>query len=359
VRVVPGRRHLDVRVDRLRQSQDGLIWAATTEGVYVDRQEGEGWERLTGHPLLNGPANDVLVTTRGELWVATKQGVLVGQPGAFEAYNEVLLELPELEKSVLPIVLDGEWEGTQLGQVLCLAEDRRRRVWAGTETGPVVWEPESRQWMAYPGRVGEWVWQGALSAVFAPFAPCRDILEDGDGRLWCLTGGQVSVATSSGPWCLWQPGWRVAGPGPGWATYIHFGAIHARSVYGDAAAMSLGPDRHARVLARKGMVLRPPEVPAIPDPPQADRILRPRLDRAATEAAALLSAAGALAYGTDRVFVAGERDGAGALGVGELATAKRDLIQLAGVDPPIRDILYDSGGSLWLAAASGLFELEL
>ncbi|MFQ5808066.1 MAG: hypothetical protein ACE5JM_00485, partial [Armatimonadota bacterium] len=158
---------------------------------------------------------------------------------------------------------------------------------------------------------------------------------------------------------LWQPGWRLSGPGPGSATYIHFGAIHARSMYGDAAAISLGPDRQARVLTRKGVVLRPPEVPAIPDPPQGDRILRPRLDRAATEAAAHLSAATALAYGSDRAFVAGERNGAVAVGVAELATEKRDLLQLAGVDPPIRDILYDSGGSLWLAAASGLFELEL
>lgn len=363
VRAVEAERHLDVAVYRLRQSQDGRLWAATAQGVYVHGGVGEAWKRLTGHPLLDGPANDVLLTTAGELWVGTDEGLLVRRAGGFETYKEVPLHLPEQDKAllkpVLRIVLDEDSEKGTLGRVVCLAEDGRRRIWVGTERGPVQHEPQSGRWTGYRARVGEWVWQSVLTGVFAPFAACRDMLQDARGRLWCLTDGSVCVATSRGPWCLWQPGWRVSGAPPGWGTYVYFAGFHGPSIYGDAVALALGPDGEARVLGRKAKVARPPEIPTTRDPASGYRVLRPRLDTAATEAAARLSAATALAYGGGRVFVGGKLGAGVVIGTGELATRRREVLALAGARGPVRDLLYDPSGVLWVATGTGLLRLEL
>ena len=142
------------RVTCLAEDPGGNIWFGTNEGLSRRNQDGS-WTQLSVTDTL---VTDLLVDRRGELWVATAQGVYRFDDGAWADLRE---GLPDTVATVL-------------------AEGGDGRIWAGTGSGLFRYEgPGWQRVPMSPWRLQSWKDPNAI----------QDLYVDAEGRMWVGTAG--------------------------------------------------------------------------------------------------------------------------------------------------------------------------
>lgn len=242
-------------VSSVCEDAEGVLSLGTVDGVLL-RQQGEGFERFTPPIKLYGATDLKVVPADGNrLWVASQQnGVVLFEDGEF-TYPfpaSALGELPSRARVICPgpdgsLWICGKaglfhWDGSRLTQVEGFDEDRAEQVlsmldggggtlWLGMATGELLRysngkitssqpsdlvpegdTPQKRRdpfWTMQAGQAGT-LWIGTMGGgllrfndgVFTRFSAgsglpdesVRQILEDGQGRLWIGTNSGISHA---------------------------------------------------------------------------------------------------------------------------------------------------------------------
>lgn len=186
----------------LLPARDGSLWAATDNGVMVQR--GGVWQTYTGAAGLEGNQANALAEGRDTIWIGTRSGVLTWRNGRFEKAVWTR-ELPSPHVNQLLEARDGSvWVATKLGLahvvrgklriydhhnglpndiVSAVFEDGKGTIWAGTGGGGLA-RFRNGVWEKLP--LSQWL---PVSEISAPHAFC----EDPDGNLWIAVnfGGLV------------------------------------------------------------------------------------------------------------------------------------------------------------------------
>lgn len=165
------------RVTALAVTPDGRIWIGSQKhGVLVFERDGrlvEHYRQGGGTPgLVSNDITTLVPSLAGGMWIGTTGGLNHLDPGAGRLTRHRLL--PEAEAA-----------GVRVSSVL---EASSGLIWVGTDQlGVVVLKPESgvvEHWRAIPG-----------DAAGLTHDEVRDLLEDGQGRIWVATQGGISVHT--------------------------------------------------------------------------------------------------------------------------------------------------------------------
>ena len=161
------------------QSRDGYLWIATWAGIV--RFDGARFTAIAGD-LPNDHARALLQDRRGDIWIG------LGGSGVVCWRGGVLLALTEEH-------------GLAGRDARILAEDDRGRIWAGTENGLSVIDPDSARRLA-DARAGETpsittfrVEHGLPATGINGLWPARD------GRMWVATAKGVCLADRARRYC--------------------------------------------------------------------------------------------------------------------------------------------------------------
>ncbi len=215
-----------VRVSRIVADSRGFVWFCGPEGL--SRFDGQGFTRYGyAEGLANNRINDFLETSRGTYWVATNGGgvyrytPLVHGPGAGDDESA---QVGASRFAAFPVGDD-----LQTNRVNALYEDRRGRLWAGTDGGLFKLDEGTRppafrrvtigvpaspdrslQIWAFAGDTAGGLWIGTSHGllrrhsdgrvIHSAVQPARGLdnvralLFDREGRLWIGHDGGVIVA---------------------------------------------------------------------------------------------------------------------------------------------------------------------
>lgn len=158
----------------LEKDRSGKLWVGTNGGgVHLFDPATRHFTRLHDPGVsvtqriipLNGYIRDILLDSRGKLWIASHgTGIAVFDPGA--------------KKSVL---LDRQSSNLLSNIVFSLLEDSKGNIWAGTSgEGLALYDPLSKKFIAYGAK------EGLASNIV------NKVLEDAQGRIWVSTNQGIS-----------------------------------------------------------------------------------------------------------------------------------------------------------------------
>ncbi|WAC13096.1 hybrid sensor histidine kinase/response regulator transcription factor [Dyadobacter pollutisoli] len=158
----------------LEKDKSGKLWVGTNGGgVHVFDPVTRRFTRLHDPGVsvtqrtipLNGYIRDILLDSRGKLWIASHgTGIAVFDPVA--------------KKSVL---LDRQSSNLLSNIVYSLLEDSKGNIWAGTSgEGLALYDPPSGKFIAYGAK------EGLASNIV------NKVLEDAQGRIWVSTNQGIS-----------------------------------------------------------------------------------------------------------------------------------------------------------------------
>jgi ligand-binding sensor domain-containing protein len=172
-------------VNAIAQDSTGYLWIGTWEGLA--RYNGYEVQTYRTDPgdsttLSNNRIECLLVDRSGCLWVGTWYGI--------NRYH------PESDSFERIGFVTGETPRQSLGQVNAMMEDRRGRLWLGTqEHGLFRFDPEKKQFERF-------LWDDAGDYSLAG-QQVRVLLEDRQGNIWIGTGEPFNPAiTGAGLFCL-------------------------------------------------------------------------------------------------------------------------------------------------------------
>ncbi len=189
-REVPGDAGLPVG---LQAAKDGAIWVACRSNV-LRLGTADSPEKITARALAD-PISAFLVAADGTCWVGTRGGdVYYARRGAREWKR----------------VADGTWQG---GEINCVAEDRRGRVWAGGVNG----------WVKFGGRSGRWTAWNSLNGLRHSSIMC--IFADREGSIWFGHDGNGLQQLVSEAWSH-RVIWPALGPGAWRAATFSISGTH-------------------------------------------------------------------------------------------------------------------------------------
>jgi diguanylate cyclase (GGDEF)-like protein len=153
----------------LVQSRDGYLWMGTWEGVArFNGQEFTVFDRRNTPQMSDNGVRALVEVRDGTLWMGSSRGGLIGYRGG--SWTHV-----------------GREQGLASDEILRLHEDRRGRLWIGTEDAGLAWlDPDGSL-----GKVG--VEEGLLSpGVLA-------LTSDSEGALWVGTWGGLQRIVDDRP----------------------------------------------------------------------------------------------------------------------------------------------------------------
>ncbi len=154
-------------VHSLRYRQDGSLWVATQNGLFLFRPTGGRWTNWQ-HPFPD-PRNtihEILPTRDGSVWLANLEGVEIRRPDGSSRWIR-------------------ELQGRPLGVVTGLAEDNDGNVWVSSGSSFAgAWRWDGRRWRHFGPGEGF-----AVSTV-------HKIRKDSAGRLWFLSTGAFAADPS-------------------------------------------------------------------------------------------------------------------------------------------------------------------
>ena len=128
-----------VRIPRVKFDTSGNLWVVNTNAekvVKILKKDGN-WVSLDYSDIANFPTMvDLIIDARGWLWVTSYQGV----PGVFCAKmnNTPFNTADDRTKLVINTFTNQDDTDYTIDQVYCIAEDRNREIWVGTNNGLFV-----------------------------------------------------------------------------------------------------------------------------------------------------------------------------------------------------------------------------
>jgi len=106
-------RYSDIRYIALDPQDNGAVYLASTKGIYRSRDKGKQWEPLSSYGLLSRQVKFLLVSEKGNVYLAAKSGIFVYTQ---ERWQEISF-------------------GLAAGEVNSLALDREGNLYAACERG--------------------------------------------------------------------------------------------------------------------------------------------------------------------------------------------------------------------------------
>lgn len=143
--------------ERIRFSDDGNLWVATNESLYLCRLNSQRWTYWKNEQELRNHINEIIRAADGSIWIATTYGIEQHKPN-----GEV-----EIIKNIGSRNLYG---------ITSIADDNEGNIWISS--GSIfkgVYKYDGRSWTFYNSKNG-----------FTD-APVHKIRKDKDGNLWFLT----------------------------------------------------------------------------------------------------------------------------------------------------------------------------
>lgn len=213
-----------IRIDR-----NGLVWCATTRGLFRIDPKTLGWRRFLSirndnNSLISNSIYDIYEDRSGIIWISTTGGINLFKPFTenFRGFpNDYQYEMGgvarlrsffEISPGKLLLWEDGQlmifdWQrGTKTpfpyspagnpeawhSRFFCFFRDNKDRIWMGTEGGVFVFDSTSNQFTHYHRDAAP---PFALSSNFI-----RDIYQDHTGAVWVTTwsGGTNCIDAETG-----------------------------------------------------------------------------------------------------------------------------------------------------------------
>ncbi len=171
----------------LKKSNEGDIWAGNGEGgisrLNTARNDFTRYFFKPAHDAIAAPALDFQFDHRGDLWVASDDGLfrLPKKHQSFDKKNKNYRELAKYDFFELAGHTKGSVINLRMPIVLVVIEDSNKRIWIGTEgDGLHYWDEASNTTGAYRMRDG------------LVHNTVESIVEDDNGDIWVATGGGIS-----------------------------------------------------------------------------------------------------------------------------------------------------------------------
>ena len=181
------------------EDSDGVIWIGT---VYagLHRFDGNNWKYYdTGDGLLHNTIYGIGEDSEGNMWIATEDGlsILIRQLDYFSNYDEIFEGVPYWPTCIYydrdtkymwvgtfgtGVILYSEDAGPEYffstehidrNYINCISEDKKGRIWIGTDDGAMYYENGSMKYF------------GVEDGLYYP--EVTDILEDSWGDIWFST----------------------------------------------------------------------------------------------------------------------------------------------------------------------------
>ena len=158
------------RINAIARTSDGYLWLATQKGlVRFDGTRFVVFDTSNTPGMKDDRASCLLLDRRGDLWAGTYGGTLLKREGqVFRAQDLGTAALSRKES------------GMAAGKVNALAEDGQGALWLAIE-GMGLLRFHNGQAAAFSTNSG------------LPSVDVRNVLCDGDGRLWAVAGGQLGL----------------------------------------------------------------------------------------------------------------------------------------------------------------------
>lgn len=187
---------INLSVYRLIQDLEGVVWAATSEGLYkIENNQAHLVTTVQGLP--NAPIYTLMLTRQGQLIVGGEQGAWSLTEGMFTPVHEKLkgesisslledknndIWLGTINKGLFRLSPQGleqldESAGLPGNRILSLLQDRENSIWVGTNGGLYrLREAPFSSWTKKRGLSGDYV---------------RTVLSHSDGSIW--VGGSTGI----------------------------------------------------------------------------------------------------------------------------------------------------------------------
>jgi signal transduction histidine kinase/CheY-like chemotaxis protein/sugar lactone lactonase YvrE len=114
--------------------KDGRIYISTADGMDIVENSGNGHIRVLGHRLLHQHISQTVFDRTGNLWAATRQGMVMYTPQQLDG-----MEDPK------PALTLGAAEGMPDNHVCAIEIDAQENIWASTLNGLVCYNPETKE----------------------------------------------------------------------------------------------------------------------------------------------------------------------------------------------------------------------
>ena len=162
-------------INAIVRDQKGLLWMGTNNGLcrYISAKEIKVYNSAEIPELKSDLIEELLCDSKGNLWIGTRHGGLT-------KYD------PKRDRWTNYVHLPGDSTSLQNNDVLCLEEDRKGRVWVGTEEGVSIYQEERDNFVGFSHKAEDSTSLSANSIL--------SIMEDHKGRIWLGTwGGGLNV----------------------------------------------------------------------------------------------------------------------------------------------------------------------